>query len=153
MRIPFLFIVFLLTPLLVLAQDPEPLLCGRELSIEKKILIQESKALLGHVHRLSPEATVEDIQQKDCPSVQAFMLSAMARTYADLIREYELEDNEAQERLYHKIQMNLAYLQFTAGRARGDASSLNRLIRQKLIFYLPEGILEHPGFHVSVEGL
>ena len=144
-----IFFVFLQCS--VQAQEAVELTCRRLLTDRQIERIRESKELIADVDHASLQETIEKINRTDCPSIQSLMSVAMARTYAELIREYDLKDRDARERLYHKIQMNMAYLQFTAGRTGGKGSSLNRLIQQKLIRYLPDEILEHPGFYVTLD--
>ena len=151
MLITLILISILICPKYVQAQDVGVLSCRGALSDKQREIVRESKALLGDVHGRTLEATLNDMNRTDCPVIQVLILEAEAKTYVDLTREYELKDKKARERLYQKIQMNMAYLQFTAGKTQGDDSSLNRLIRQKLRFYLPSEVLEHPGFYAPVE--
>jgi hypothetical protein len=148
----FIFIIFVIFFLpRAYAQNVIKLSCRNALSAEDINRVRTSKSLLGEVDLHSLQATLDRMENTGCPVMQVLMLESIANTYADLIQEYDLPDLAARERLYNKIQMNMAYLQFTGGQTKGDKSPLNRLIRRKLKDYFPQELLEHPAFFQSVE--
>jgi len=144
-----LFFVFGLLPGFAHGQEAGEIVCGRQLSGLQVQHIETGKALLGEATKKSIPTIVKEINGSRCPAMQALMFEATARTYADLIKEYDLTDAAAQERLFQKIQMNMAFLQFTGENGKKGRSRLNRLICRKLKGYLPEGILSHPNFYID----
>ena len=76
----------------------------------------------------------------------------MAKTYADIVREINVEGQKKKEWLYSMVCLNMAYLQFGGSQGKsGSTTELNRLIRQKLKKYLPPELLKQPGFAYSLE--
>jgi len=125
--------------------------CSQSLTPQQVEQVRMFKQALAQVDHESLEATVEEFNKSACPAIRVLMLDAMTRTYADLIRDYDLIDQDARVRLYDKIKMNMAYMQFTGGRGRCKGSGLNCLIQDKLKTYLPSWLLDHPQFYVSID--
>lgn len=146
---PFFLVLFLCAA--SYAQEVTDIACRSSLTAGEVERVKTSKHLFYEVAPESLQATVKGLEKAGCPSIQVLMMEAMAKTYTDLVGAYDVQDKGAKERLYHKIQLNMAYLQFTAGKAESKGSPLDRLIRQKLIAYLPAVVLDHPRFFHSVE--
>jgi len=110
------------------------------------------KELLGSVDSKTVRQTVDDLEKNDYPQVNLQMKEAMAKTYADIVRDKNIEGQGRRERLYSMIALNMAYLQLGGTQDKaGSAEPLNRLIRQKLREYLPPEIFNRPGFSFIVE--
>ena len=76
----------------------------------------------------------------------------MAKTYADIVREVNVEGKKKKEWLYSMVCLNMAYLQFGGSQGKsGSTTELNRLIRRKLKGYLPPNALKRDGFFYSLE--
>jgi glycogen operon protein len=74
------------------------------------------------------------------------MKEAMAKTYTDIVREFNVVAPKKKEWLYSMVCLNMAYLQFGGSQGKyGSTTELNRLIRQKLIKYLPPDVLKKTG--------
>lgn len=149
-RTPLGLAIVLFLATVASAQEEAVIDCRRSLDPGQIEVVRESKELIRDIDTESLDETVQGLNKTSCPVMQVLMLSAMARTYADLVVEYELDGLDARQRLYDKIGMNMAFMQFTAGRG-SDEADLNRLIRLKLKQYLPPEILTHPGFYFSLE--
>jgi hypothetical protein len=114
--------------------------------------VRAFKELLGSVDSKTVRQTVDDLGKNDYPQVNLQMKEAMAKTYADIVRDKNVEGHAKQERLYSMVALNMAYLQLGGTRDKaGSTEPLNRLIRQKLRAYLPPEIFNRPGFSFVVE--
>ncbi len=124
--------------------------CSADLTPQAVESIRRSKQTLADVDPEPWENTVAAFNQTACPFIQAEILEAMARTYADLIKDYAVQDRDARIRLFDKIKMNMAYLQFTGGGNRPAGSGLDALIQNTLKEYLPPAVLSHPEFRMVI---
>jgi hypothetical protein len=114
--------------------------------------IKAFKALLSDVDRESLQETIHELEKTRHPRSNLIMKEAMAKTYADIVREVNVEGQKKKEWLYSMVCLNMAYLQFGGGQgSSGDTSALNRLIRQKLKEYLPYNALKKTGFFYSLD--
>ncbi len=110
------------------------------------------KGLLDDVDKKSLRQTIEALEKTGNPPLYIQMREAMARTYADIVRDQNVEGQKKREWLYSMVALNMAYLQLGATQdAAGHTTSLNRLIRRKLKAYLPPDVFIQPGFHYSLE--
>ncbi len=127
--------------------------CRNALSDSDIAQVKESKGLIQDVDAKSLQRTLLEMEETECPTIHVFIIEAMARTYDDIVREQNVQEQKKKNWLYSKIQLNMAFLQLTGGTQKGDADPLNRLIRLKLKEYLPSGMLTHPAFFQKVEEL
>ena len=110
------------------------------------------KVLLDGVDGKSLQETVHEIEMTKQPQLNIQMKEAMAKAYADIVRDINVEGKKKKEWLYSMVCLNMAYLQFGGSQgAPGSTSELNRLIRQKLKFYLPAYTLKQLGMMFSLE--
>jgi hypothetical protein len=110
------------------------------------------KQLLYSVDTKSLQQTIDELQKTRHPVINLQIKEAVAKTYADIVKEEDVSGQKKKEWLYSMVCLNMAYLQF--GGAVGDkggTTSLNRLIRRKLKAYLPLNVLNRPGFLYSLE--
>jgi hypothetical protein len=110
------------------------------------------KQLLYGIDKKSLRETIDELEKTRQPQINLQMKEAMAKTFTDIVREINVEGQKKKEWLYSMVCLNMAYLQFggSQGTSR-NATSLNRLIRQKLKKYLPPDALKQPGFFYSLE--
>ena len=114
--------------------------------------VREFKDLLGGVDKKSVEETIDELEKTRHPQISLAMREAMAKAYIDIVRDFNVEGQKKKEWLYSMICLNMAYLQFGGAQGKvGSTTELNRLIRQKLIAYLPRNINTQPGFLNSLE--
>lgn len=124
-----LFIVFLLVPSLAAGQT--------RLTSAQIERLKASRQLLADVDDRSLEAGLAGLERSDFPEENLQILEAIARTYADIVKEQNVIEQKNKEWLYSMITLNAAYLQLggiQAGQS-GD-TALNKLIRAKLKKYL-----------------
>lgn len=99
-----------------------------------------------------PSQTTKELEKTGHPETNLCMKEAMAKTYADIVREQDVQGKGKKEWLYSMITLNMAYLQLVGTEAGGKAdTALDLLIRRKLKFYLPQDIDSKPGFRYSVD--
>lgn len=124
----------------------------RYLTAQEIERVKAVKALLYGIDTKSLQETIHELEKTRHPQINLEMREAMAKTYADIVKEVNVEGQKKKEWLYSMVCLNMAYLQFGGSKgAAGSTSSLNRLIRQKLIKYLPGHALEKPGYFYSLE--
>ncbi len=148
MRTIFILISILLVALPVQAKEGRLAKDVQQLTPSDIELLKEAKALVGNVDRKTLSQTIAEIERTKYPAVNVQMRQAMARAYADIIKEHNIEGQKKREWLYSMINLNMAYLQF--GGSKDAAGQLNKLILRKLNEYLPREILKHPGFHCAL---
>jgi ABC-type ATPase with predicted acetyltransferase domain len=119
-----------------------------EQQIERVRVVKE---LLGDVDAKSLGATIKELEKTRHPETSLEMKEAMARAYTDIVKEIGVEGQKKKEWLYSMICLNMAYFQFggTQGPS-GSTTELNRLIRKKLIEYLPANFLKQSGVVYSL---
>lgn len=111
-----------------------------------------AKQLLYGVDTKSLRQTIDELQKTRHPAINLQIKEAVARTYADIVKEENVSGQKRKEWLYSMVCLNMAYLQF--GGSVGDTggtTALNRLIRRKLKAYLPLNAYNRPGFLYSLE--
>jgi len=114
--------------------------------------VKALKVLLYGVDTKSLQETINELEKTRHPQLSLQMKEAMAKTYVDIVKEINVEGQEKKEWLYSMVCLNMAYLQFGGTQGKyGSTTELNRLIRQKLIGYLPPGVLKQSGFLYSLE--
>jgi hypothetical protein len=97
-------------------------------------------------------ATIDEVEKAPHPLINLQMKEAMAKAYTDIVKEINVEGQKKKEWLYSMVCLNMAYLQFGGSPGKyGSTTELNRLIRQKIIQYLPVNALKQPGFVYSLE--
>jgi len=113
--------------------------------------VRSVKELLYGVDTKSLRATIDELEKTRHPLINLEMKEAMARAYADIVREINVEGQKKKEWLYSMVCLNMAYLQFGGDQGKsGSTTELNRLIRKKLKEYLPQDVLKQPGFIYSL---
>jgi len=108
------------------------------------------KQLIRDVDMRSLEQTIHEIETDRYPVLKLQMQEAIAKTYADIVREQEVVDQDQKDWLYSMVTINMAYLQF-GGSQKDPGNSLNKLIRRKLEGHLPAEVFTHPGFLKDLE--
>ncbi|MDE2028521.1 MAG: hypothetical protein KGK03_10080 [Candidatus Omnitrophica bacterium] len=119
------------------------------------IEVQRVKALKGLLDGADGKSlwqTIGELEKNRDPRLVLTMKEAEAHAYADIAGEYGIRTQAKKEWLYSMVCLNMAYLQFGGDEGRqGSTTELNRLIRQKLIRYLPAGILKQQEFLNSLQ--
>ena len=110
--------------------------------------LRVAKALTADVDTKSLEVSIRELESTDRPDVNLDIRVAMAKTYADIVRDQKLVDLRSKTWLYSMVSLNMAYLQFGGTK---NPEPLNRVICRKLKEYLPEGLLKTPGFIKSLD--
>jgi hypothetical protein len=145
----FFLIVLLLLPASVRADGDYRL---KHLTASELERVKAVKELLSDVDTRSFKDTVHELEKARDPQISLEMKEAMARAYTDIVKEIKVEGQKKKEWLYSMVCLNMAYLQFGGSQGKyGTTTELNRLIRQKLIHYLPQNALKQPGFVYSLE--
>jgi hypothetical protein len=106
--------------------------------------LRAAKRLLSDVDSRSFSETLQDLQKTSFSEGHLQVLEAVAQTYAEIAREYDVETPERKKWLYGMVQLNLAYLQLGGGEEQATASALNTLIQRKLLRHLPPETLSDP---------
>lgn len=114
--------------------------------------VKAFKQLLYGIDKGSVQRTIDDLEKTRYPLINLEIKEAMAKTYVDLVGEYNVTGQKKKEWLYSMICLNMAYLQFGGGQGNSSGtSSLNRLICQKLKGYLPPNALKQHGMVYSLD--
>ena len=125
---------------------------NRFLTPEEIQRVRAVKELLNGVDKKSLQETIHDIEKSRHPQISLETQEAMAMAYTDIVKEIDVQGQKKKEGLYSMVCLNMAYLQFGGSQGKyGSTTELNRLIRQKLIKYLPPNALKQPGFVYSLE--
>ena len=123
----------------------------RHLTAQEIERVKAVKELLYGVDTKSLQETIQELEKSRHPWVNLEMKEAMAKAYTDIVRDINVEGQKKKEWLYSMVCLNMAYLQFGGSKGKpGSTTELNRLIRQKLIQYLPSNTLNQPGFIESL---
>lgn len=102
-----------------------------------------AKKLLGRADRESFQQTVDDIMASPSPEGYLQIYEAMANVYQKMIKEYDITDNDDQQRLLGKIRMNMAYYQLGGPDVEREADGLlNIVIRRNLKKTLSPDVFE-----------
>lgn len=111
--------------------------------------VQACKRLLREVDFKSLPMTIAELEHTPYPEENLQVMEAVAMTYADIVKEHSVDDDENKKWLHGMIMLNMAYLQLGGDQyAVGGNAPLNRLIGRKLREHLPPDLLNHPGlFH------
>lgn len=114
--------------------------------------VKACKALLGEVDREPLEKTVEKIQKAANPEENLQIMEAVSATYAEVVKEKEVEGLKKREWLHSMIQLNMAYLQLGGIQDKsGGNEPLNGLIRRRLLKHLPQELFNHPEIFYTLE--
>ncbi len=114
--------------------------------------VRQVEALLGGVDTKSLRETINELERSRHPYINLEVKEAMAKAYTDIVREINVEGQSKKEWLYSMVCLNMAYLQFGGDEGRpGSTTELNRLIRKKLMEYLPSDLLKQFGSMYSLE--
>jgi hypothetical protein len=122
------------------------------LSLKEIERLKEVKRQLKDVDTKPLMISIKELERTKYPSLHLRMREAMARVYLDVAEELKVKEQKKKDWLYSMVVLNMAYLQFDGG-GKGDSKTepLNQLIRRKLIKELTPEVLEHPGFHYSID--
>ncbi len=125
---------------------------SRHLTAQEIERVKAVKQLLYGIDTQSLQQTIDALEKTRYPQINLIIREAMAKTYTEIAREYNVVGQKKKEWLYSMVGLNMAYLQFegTHQGAPGSTTSLNRLIRRKLKEYLPPHVLKQPGFLYSL---
>ncbi len=139
----------------VWAQEAKPIAAHSTRAALKTVTlsdVQSFKALLADVDHKTVDQTVNDINRTPYPFITLKIRQAMAQTYHDIVTELKVVGQGKREWLYSMITLNMAYLQFEGQQTQTvKTTALNNLICTKLRAYLTPQIMNHPGFHSSLE--
>jgi len=125
---------------------------GGYLTAQEIDRVKALKELLQGVDKKTLRQTIKELEKARHPHFNLEMQEAMAKTYTDIVKEINVEGQKKKEWLYSMVCLNMAYLQFGGSKGKyGSTTELNRLIRQKLIKYLPNDALKQPGFVYSLD--
>jgi hypothetical protein len=110
------------------------------------------KKLLDGIDTKSLWETISELEKSRHPHINLEVKEAMAKAYVDIVKEINVEGQKKKEWLYSMVCLNMAYLQFGGSQGNpGSTTELNRLIRKKLMEYLPPDALKQSGFNYTLE--
>ncbi len=142
---------FFLVLIVVLLFGPSAYARTISLSSQDIERVKAVKVLLGGVDKKTLPETIHDLEKARRPQIDLELMEAMAHAYTDIVAEINVEGEKKKEWLYSMVCLNMAYLQFGGSQGKsGTTTELNRLIRQKLIKYLPPNALKQRGFVYSL---
>jgi len=125
---------------------------SRHLTEQEIQRVKAVKQLLHGIDSKSLQQTIDDLGKTHYPQVNLEIREAMAKTYADLVKEYNVVGQKKKDWLYSMVCLNMAYIQFGGGQGNSaNSTSLNRLIYRKLKEYLPLHALKQHGLLYSLE--
>ena len=110
--------------------------------------VKAVKDLLCEVDTKPLGQTIHDLEKTGHPLLNLQIREAMAKTYADIVKEHGVEGKNKKEWLYSMVTLNMAYLQFGGTQS---PEPLNRMICRKLKENLPSDFINSPSFHYSLE--
>jgi hypothetical protein len=114
--------------------------------------LKDCKNILGEVDNEPLYQKIEKLDTASNPEENLQILEAVAKTYAEIIQEREVEGLKKREWLHSMIQLNMAYLQLGGMRDKsGDHEPLNGLIRRKLKRYLPKELQNNTEIFYTLE--
>ena len=76
---------------------------------------------------------------------------AVAATYRDLVASGDVTDEAGKKNLYDQIRMNVAFIQFGGDPNYGGGAKINRWIRQTLVNYLPQNLMNNEDMFYSAD--
>jgi len=142
-----IIILFLTTSVYAQVNGRSRFLTGEEIQRLKAV-----KQLLYGIDKKSLQETIHELEKSRHPQISLEMQEAMAKAYTDIVSEMNVVGQKKKEWLYSMVCLNMAYFQFGGTQGKyGSTTELNRLIRQKLLKYLPVNALKQPGFVYSLE--
>lgn len=122
------------------------------LSADDIARIKAYKMAVSDVEKKTVVELIQEIEKSHYPQVAITLKETMAKAYEDIVKEQRVVGVKKKEWLYSMINLNMAYLQFAGLKgSTKNTDPLNKLIRYKLKTYLPETIINQPGFHISIE--
>jgi len=123
----------------------------RHLTYQQMERLKTVKEELAGVDTASLWSTVAELEKSRHPEINLEVKEAVARAYLDIAAQENVRPQDKKQWLYSMVCLNMAYLQFGGATGHyGSTTELNRLIRQKLIEYLPTNALKEPGFTYSL---
>lgn len=125
---------------------------GRSLSSQEIEKVKEIRQILFDIDHRASHHIIEELERTPYPSTSLNMKEAMAKTFAQLVQEQDVQGQDKKQWLYSMITLNMAYLQFVGTKHyKNTDTALNMLIRRKLREFLPADIDSQPGFIQSVD--
>jgi hypothetical protein len=121
---------------------------GSRLSAQQIDEVKVIKNLTKDVEKKSVEQIVADLNNTSDPHLNLSIKSAIAKTYADIVKEQQVVGKPNKDWLYSMVSLNMAYLRFGGGTKA--SSPLDGLIRRKLSEHLQD-TKSLPGFNVSID--
>jgi len=114
--------------------------------------VQSCSRLLQGVESKSVDARIRELEQSPTPEESLQVVEAIAKTYADIVKEQNISEPKKQEWLYSMISLNMAYLQLGGLNIQqsGD-SALNKMIRLRLKEYLSPELINNKEVFTSLE--
>ncbi len=110
--------------------------------------LKAAKQLTRDVDQKPLQQSIKELERTPHPLLNLHMKEAMARTYADIVRDQNIDGQKRKDWLYSMVTLNMAYLQFGGS---SNTDPLNKMICRKLKEYLPKDILKDPDFLQSVD--
>jgi hypothetical protein len=154
----YLFVILLFVSALTQVQGQEgqkfygssenPGSSGR-LSIQQMQRLESCRRLTEDIDDKSLQAAIAQLDNSPDPEENLQLLEAVARTYAEIVRDQKVSGLEKKKWLYSMVTLNMAYLQLGGLDVNppGD-TSLNKLIRRKLKEHMPPELKENKNlFH------
>lgn len=144
-------LVFIYCALIALSAYASPKTTPMHLANQEVQRVKVLKQVLHEVENKTVEQMVSDLEKTSHPRMNLIIKEAMARTYADIVQEQNVQRQSQKEWIYSMVALNMAYFQFGGNQdSAGGVKNLNKLIRSKLKLYLPPDISKQPGFLTSL---
>ena len=121
------------------------------LSTQQLDRVKVAKDLLRGVDGKSLEMTIQDIENSPYPEGNLQIFEAIASTYKEMLKEYNLPDQSQKEWLHSMVLLNMAYIQLAGEKTKKIDSRLNMLIRDKLKERLSDKLLKDPRIVQRIE--
>ncbi len=122
------------------------------LSARQLARVEAAQKMLGAADDRALSTTIDTIEKSPWNEGALEIFEAVAATYNELVRKYQLTDKKAQERLLDKVRMNMAYFQLggqDVERSSGD--NLNIVIRRLLKTHLSAQLRSDRRFFKSLD--
>lgn len=135
---------------LMLVAMPSFAQAGRALSAKDMDRLKAVKEVLRDVDTKTLNQTIADLERTGYPALNLKLREAMAQAFTDIVEEQKVVGRSKKQWLYSMITLNMAYLQMVGGpNIDAKTQPIDKLIRRKLVNYLPENIYQQPGFMFS----
>lgn len=115
--------------------------------------IHEVKEIVKDLEPRSAGDILKDLRETSSPEGNLQIFEAVAATYKDLVVHKNIVDKKDKRDLYDQIRLNVAFIQFGGNPNSGDGKKLDRWIRQTLIKYLPQDLMNDEDMFFSIDEL